>query len=357
MNSGLENKLSEVNGSNNVAYIIHENSSFSRTGYKVMQSHTGSGLLKCAKLTYNGKIKLVYLVENLRPLSFVAMRSSVNELNVVVFNLIQRALEIKANGFFKAENLELDLDKIFVDMSDNSVHLVYFPISGGATGKLTGFENEFRIALIKLFNSFPVFRAPQFQRLCSNLSNGSLSLEQIAKRLQDNISGQDSIQGIVNPVNIQGDYIQRGGPTPSVSGPNGFGGGMDYQNPPFQPPHYGYNYEYSSGQYRSAAPTVSQPAMTITAINSPVQMSLTVNTPEYLIGKNPEMVNGVLQHNPAISRVHCKVTFKAGRYYLTDMGSANGTYVNQQRVEKQQTVELQNGDCLKLANSEFIISF
>ena len=39
------------------------------------------------------------------------------------------------------------------------------------------------------------------------------------------------------------------------------------------------------------------------------------------------------------------------------MGSANGTYVNQQRLEKQQTVEINSGDYLKLANSDFIISF
>jgi len=357
MNSSLHNKLSEVVGANNIAYVLNENSSFSMTGYKVMQNHNGSGLLKCAKLSYNGKIKLVYIVGDLKPLSHVATRLGVNELNAVIFNLIQRALEIKSNGFFRAENLELDFDKIFVDTTDDSVHLIYFPISGGTTGKISGFENEFRIALINLFNSFPVFNAPQFQRLCSDLSNGSLPLEQILKKLQDNINGNNFNQRICDPSSLQPDYSQRVAPVTPVSGQNYQPNNMGYQRAVPQQPAFGFNSGYQQPVYQPAPQQNIQPAMTITAINSPVQVSLVVNTPEYLIGKNPDMVNGAITHNPAISRVHCKISYSAGRYYITDMGSANGTYVNQQRLEKQQTVEINSGDYLKLANSDFIVSF
>lgn len=341
MNSSLQNKLSEVVGANNIAYIINENSSFSVTGYKVMQNHNGSGLLKCAKLNYNGKIKLVYIVGNLKPLSHVATRLGVNELNAVIFNLIQRALDIKSNGFFRAENLELDFNKIFVDTSDDSVYLIYFPISGGTTGKISGFENEFRIALINLFNSFPVFNAPQFQRLCSDLSNGSLPLEQVLKKLQDNINGNYHTPMSPPVGNMQNPIYQQQGYQNAVNQ-------QYYQNIAYP---QGYQGVYDNQQQ------VAQPVMTITAINSPVQIALSISIPEYLIGKNPEMVNGAVTHNPAISRVHCKVTYSAGRYYLTDMGSANGTYVNQQRLEKQQTVELHSGDYLQLANSDFIVAF
>ena len=369
MNAGLQNRLSEVVGANNIAYILQDNNDFSVTGYKVMQNQNGSGLLKCAKLMYNGKIKLVYIVENYKPLSYVATRLGVTELNAVVFNLIQRAMEIKANGFFRAENLELNFDKIFVDVTDYSVHLIYFPISGGNTGKISGFENEFRVALINLFNSFPVFNAPQFQRLCSDLSNGSLPLEQVLKKLQDNINGNyhtpmsQPVGNMQNPVYQQQGYQNLGNQSNYQNqGYQNLGNQSNYQNQGYQnlgnQPNY-QNQAYQqgfSGVYENPQP-MSQPVMTITAINSPVQMALSISIPEYLIGKNPEMVNGAVTHNPAISRVHCKVTYSAGRYYLTDLGSANGTYVNQQRLEKQQTVELHSGDYLKLANSDFIVAF
>ncbi len=346
MNESLQNKLSEVVGANNISYILKDNKDFSVTGYKVMQNQSSSGLLRCAKIMYNGKIKLVYIIEGNKPLSYVATRLGVNELNAVIFNLIQRAMDIKANGFFRVENLELDFNKIFVDISDYSVRLIYFPLSGGSTGKISAFENEFRVALINLFNSFPVFNAPQFQRLCSDLANGSLPLDVILKRLQDNINGNNYNQKIYESNNVQPEYyIQGVNPVTPIPVDNYIYGNQCYQNNGFQ--NQGYQ----------AASQVQQPVLTVTAINSPVQLVLTVNQPEYLIGKNPNMVNGAVTHNPAISRVHCKISYTQGRYYLTDMGSANGTYVNQQRLEKQQTVEINRGDYLKLANSDFIISF
>ncbi|MBQ2943218.1 MAG: FHA domain-containing protein [Ruminococcus sp.] len=364
MNESLQNKLSEVIGVNNISYIINNNMDFSVTGYKVMQNQSNSGLIKCAKIMYNGKIKLVYIIEGKKPLSFVATRFGVNELNAVIFNLIQRAMDIKANGFFRAENLELDFNKIFVDTSDYSVHFIYFPLSSGITGKSTAFENEFRVALIKLFNSFPVFTAPQFQRLCSELANGSLPLDVILKKLQDSING-NNYNKVIYENNVQPEYsVQRS--TPII--PNGEGYSV-YNNQiannqvvPYEEGYHRKEFFNMEAQVQPQVQSVNrsfvqQPVLTITAINSPVQVVLTVNQPEYLIGKNPNMVNGAVIHNPAISRVHCKISYASGKYYLTDMGSANGTFVNQQRLNKQQTVELNRGDYLKLANSEFVVSF
>ncbi len=328
MNESLRNKLSEVMGANNISYILNNSSDFSVTGYKVMQNQSSSGLLRCAKIMYNGKVKLVYIVDNNKPLSYVATRLGVNELNAVVFNLIQRAMDIKANGFFRAENLELDFNKIFVDTTDYSVHFIYFPVSGGATGKISTFDNEFRIALINLFNAFPVFATAQFQKLCSDLANGSLPLEAILKKLQNNSNGNNFGQDVDKINNNSKGYQHMG---------------------------------YSDVSYRDGGVygyvQVPQPIMTITSINSPFQMTFTINQTEFLIGKNPNMVHGAVTYNPAISRVHCRINFDAGRYFLTDMGSANGTFINQQRLEKQQTVEVHNGDYLKLANSDFVISF
>ena len=390
MNESLQSKLSEVVGANNISYILKDNKDFSVTGYKVMQNQSSSGLLRCAKIMYNGNIKLVYIVEGNKPLSYVATRLGVNELNAVIFNLIQRAMDIKANGFFRAENLELDFNKIFVDTSDYSVHLIYFPLSGGATGKISSFENEFRIALINLFNSFPVFNAPQFQRLCSDLANGSLPLDMIMKKLQDNVNGNNYNQKNYERSNIQPDYsAQRVTPVTPVSGVNSNYQNQGIQNQGIQNQgiqnqgiqnqgiqnqgiqnqgiqnqgiqNQGYQQPVQDNGFRNQGyqpvQQFQQPVLTLTAINSPVDLVLTVDQPEYLIGKNPNMVNGAITYNPAISRVHCKITYFQGRYYLTDMGSANGTCVNQQRVEQQQTVEINSGDCIKLANSDFVISF
>ncbi len=344
MNDSLQSKLSEVVGANNISYILGDNRDFAITGYKVMHNQKNSGLLRCAKIMYNGKIKLVYIIENNKPLSHVVTRLGVNELNAVIFNLIQRVMEIKANGFFATENLELDFDKIFVDTTDYSVHLIYFPVIGGTTGKISNFENEFRVVLISLFNTFPVFNAPQFQKLCSDLANGSLSLETILKRLQDNLNGNVYNQKHFEFNEPLVDYPPSKVPPSPVSF-------MKIKHQDSQ-----HNSLVGKG-FQGNVQQLKQPPLTITSLNSPMPITLTVNQPEYLIGKNPSAVNGAVTHNPAISRVHCKITYKGTKYYLTDMGSANGTFINQNRLSAQQTMEINSGDYIKLANSEFIVSF
>lgn len=319
MNIGLKNRLTEVPGSNNIAYILNDSNDFSITGFKVMENQTKNGLVKCAKVIYNGKTKLVYIIENYKPLSVAVSRIGINELYAVIFNLIQKAIDIKSNGFFRAENLELDFDKIFVDLGDYSVHLIYFPISNDNTGSISSFENEFRVMLIKLFNTYPVFNAPQFQRLCIDLANGAMSFEQVLKKLYESVGGQSSVQK-VPPVKTP--------PVPTPPKPR----------PPVPAP-------------------VRQPQLTVTAINSPVQLVLRINIPEYSIGKNAAMVNGAITYNPAISRKHCKIFYSRGTYYLTDLGSANGTYINQRRLQPNETCKLLNGDYIRLANSDFIVNY
>lgn len=385
MNDYIRNRIVETVSANNIAYILNDNKDFSMTGYKVMQNQSCIGLLQCAKIMYNGKIKLVYMVEDYKPLSYVVSRVGLNELNSVIFNLIQCAIDIRSNGFFKAENLELDFSKIFVDISDYSVHFVYFPLTEGMTGKISAFENEFRVALISLFNSFPVFKSPVFQRLCSDLANGALTLETILKKVQENFKGnmyskQDNGEYQDYKKNSVPNGYSSGNNNGSVnnnfyhkqetgfSAKNNYGGNYfnkDERNN--QQEYYQHNGGVPSNNFYGGRqnvdpkpvfqPKVSQPVMTISSVNSPVQVSLTVNSPEFIIGKNPGMVNGAVTFNPAISRVHCKITFNAGRYYLTDLGSANGTFLNSQRLAAQQTLEIHNGDYLQLANSDFIISY
>ena len=52
------------------------------------------------------------------------------------------------------------------------------------------------------------------------------------------------------------------------------------------------------------------------------------------IGSNPEMVDGVIEFNKTVSRVHCKITCVDNRYYICDMGSSNGTYLNGLRLQR-----------------------
>ena len=76
---------------------------------------------------------------------------------------------------------------------------------------------------------------------------------------------------------------------------------------------------------------------------------------EFVIGKNPALVDGPITFNKAISRIHCKIVKEGEGYRICDLNSANGTYVNGERLEPNEQRIIKKGDIVRLANSDFEI--
>ena len=72
---------------------------------------------------------------------------------------------------------------------------------------------------------------------------------------------------------------------------------------------------------------------------------------EVTIGRNPG--NKVLIPTKSLSRYHAKIIYQNGRYFLYDLKSSNGTYVNNTRINQQ---EIRPGDKLRFGdvNVDFI---
>ena len=68
---------------------------------------------------------------------------------------------------------------------------------------------------------------------------------------------------------------------------------------------------------------------------------------EYTVGRSG---NTDLQlRDPPVSRVHCKIEFDGDYFWLIDNGSANGTLVNEQRVQRYM---LYDGDTITLGKTD-----
>ena len=76
--------------------------------------------------------------------------------------------------------------------------------------------------------------------------------------------------------------------------------------------------------------------------------------PSFVLGKNPEKSDYAVADNTNISRVHAVITTRNGRYYVMDQNSTNGTFINGRIIKAGQETEILPGDCLMLANEEFI---
>ena len=78
--------------------------------------------------------------------------------------------------------------------------------------------------------------------------------------------------------------------------------------------------------------------------------------PSFVLGKNPEKSDYAGADNTNISKVHAVITMRNGRYYVMDQNSTNGTFINGRIIKAGQETEILPGDCLMLANEEFIFN-
>ena len=68
------------------------------------------------------------------------------------------------------------------------------------------------------------------------------------------------------------------------------------------------------------------------------------------IGRLPECEISVSE--ATVSRHHAEITFKNNSCYIQDVGSANGTLVNEQRINK--LTEIFSGDTIRIGNSKLL---
>lgn len=81
--------------------------------------------------------------------------------------------------------------------------------------------------------------------------------------------------------------------------------------------------------------------------------NIVVNRSVYGIGKDQNRVDYCISGNTSISRRHAEIRIKNGAFYLADLNSTNGTFLNGQRLQMNQEMILKNNDRIKISDEEF----
>lgn len=91
------------------------------------------------------------------------------------------------------------------------------------------------------------------------------------------------------------------------------------------------------------------------AMNTPQYFEIILDKEDLVVGKKAGLVDVAIPFNKMISRKHCRITRKDGKYYITDEASANGTYINGERIATNKAYQVNKGDIIRLADSDFQI--
>lgn len=73
---------------------------------------------------------------------------------------------------------------------------------------------------------------------------------------------------------------------------------------------------------------------------------------EFIIGRLEGQADYICSNN-AVGKVHAEIICKDGLYYIKDLNSKNGTFVNGERIESNTESEIKNNDSVSFANCEY----
>lgn len=107
-----------------------------------------------------------------------------------------------------------------------------------------------------------------------------------------------------------------------------------------------------SAEFYIQAVTTGRKAFLITNLSHLRGDLVTETASNWLIGRNSTC--DITIRHLGISRFHAAIGFSPSEgFYITDLNSANGSWVNKQRLEALQRRPLQDGDLIRLASYRF----
>lgn len=413
----LNSSIKEEKDNTSIRYILEDSELFFQTGYKVLQNQDENKFIKCGKVTHNGKIKLIYDTSSYKSLKSLLNQLDSQNFLVIISRLLDIVNEVKGNGFMQPENINIGFDKIFVDSNNLNVYLIYLPVNieTDNNSKLN-FERGLKANIKSAISEHPNLNSDKVHRLYSSLNSEDNSVDSLKDNINvKEISKEGLYKGNLNKdINFNlgledkhryGDNRQ---PKNIHKSKNKLIGvfliiaiqaitlvmiiavhkylklssiinisitvliilvdlitslliAIGKFSDKSIKTERSINQESSSIVYSGGGETELltndsfTPTIALNGVNTPKPINIIINKSEFVIGKNSQLVDGVILFNNAISRIHCTVLCNNGKYFLRDEGSSNGTYINGVRVQFKGQAPIKLGDTIKLANSEFTV--
>lgn len=316
--------------SQTIEYIFSPEYKLSMTEVKVAQGLENSNILCGEKASHNGREKLIYNISNMVSLSNLLTMSDDVTINNLIAKIPLIAGEAEKTGFLYGNHLDFCPDRIFVDEAKKYIFMIYLPVDYGSC---ESWEWKYQ----KLLNEINALN-PSIKKSVQEVGKES-NIETLSVLEKEQPKAKE---GIIS--RIFGDKQKtKNKKSKTVKAARNARPGKEKQ----------IEDENSGGT--ELLDSIFIPSIVITGLNISNKIETIITKEEFIIGKNPECCDFVIDFNKAISNKHCCIICKDGINYLTDLKSTNGTFLNGVRIGANEEKQIKVGDKFKLANIEFIV--
>ena len=251
------------------------------------------------------------------------------------------------NNGLNVNSVRFNMDDVYINEMTKEMYFIYFPIVGGQeSADIVGFieniiytmtpdineDTNYISRFMYYVRSFHGFNGNAIEKYISREERAVVNvLKNKAVTMQQQIMQQQIMQQQTMQQQIMQQVMQGSMDGTTVLSDDGISVQQIQQMQPV-------NYHFAS--------------LTRQVTGEKIELG----KPSFVLGKNPEKSDYAVADNTNISRVHAVITMRNGRYYVMDQNSTNGTFINGRIIKAGQETEILPGDCLMLANEEFIFN-
>jgi pSer/pThr/pTyr-binding forkhead associated (FHA) protein len=112
----------------------------------------------------------------------------------------------------------------------------------------------------------------------------------------------------------------------------------------------------SRAKFEALLQDVFTPDIILVSTSNSVVISITINKSHYVLGRSAVCDYAFLQDR-SISKEHCCIDFDPAskQYFIRDMGSRNGTFLNSRRIPVNTSVPFQLHDLISIHSYQFLV--
>lgn len=275
----------------NCAFQWNDSELLSSAAMKALSTQDRPELARCVKIDWNGVPRLVYLTGEYRRLDQMLQTMQAEEFLQIMMEFIQTALKLRESSILGCNNIVVSSESIFWDQKSRRVKLIYLPLASAYSRTDMEFDNYLRRTLSGWIDRYFPGSRAVLSEFASALNNYSLDLREL------------------------------------------FAGGGKKTD--------------STGTRAIAEELQLVP---LDGSGNPIA----VRGSEYVIGRS-KLADGCIPGNPRIGRKHCKILKQDGKFYVMDLESRNGTYLNHTQIKPHSAYALSEGMILSLADASYAV--
>lgn len=265
-------------------------------GYLILEQEKYVHMMEYARNEYRGIERYVIDTKNHIPLEQALINLTEQDIIDLLYTMVYMVQKVEENGLLRKECLWYHYEHIYYDMQENRPKFIVFPVCGeiqyGSTGN---WKARFEKVVKQIIKRLSEKKSKAVRQIMISFIDEIIDCEKAMEQL--NALGSGKSEALVEKT---------------------------------QPP--------------------VDTKLILLYCGKEGKVQFEIDEEEFLIGKNPKAVDGVLQVSKVVSRIHCKIMKKNRKFFVQDMNSVNHTFVNGEYIPAYEVMELYDGDVLTLAD-------